>query len=190
MTKAAAVSDFAEHVGVPLGVALIGLAATLAAAAVSFSLGRWSDATARRREGYAAATRELVAWVEYPFRIRRRTSDDPAALSVLADLGHEHQEHLRYRQTWIAGEDRWVASVFTEVRSDLAAILGAACNDAWASEPIRAASGMTLGDWGPNDVELHLERFENAVGYRFGWRRFVAVIGFRPGARARPTRAE
>jgi len=187
---AATVSDFTEHVGVPLGVALIGLAATLAAAAVSFSLGRWNDATARRREGYSAGTRELVAWVEYPYRIRRRTSDDLPVLSLLADLGHEHQENLRYRQTWIAAENRWVATVFTEVRSDLAAILGASCNDAWDSGPIRAAGDMTLGAWGPKDVELHLERFENAVGFRFGWRRIVAVVGFRPGAKPRPGRAD
>src|SRR4051812_39951649 len=106
------VSDFTQNVGVPLLVAIIALAATLGAAALSFALARWGDASARRREGYASATRELVAWSEYPFRIRRRTSDDPAVLTALADRGHLHQEALRYRETWILSENRWVAGVF------------------------------------------------------------------------------
>ena len=176
------VSEFTEHVGVPITVAIIGLAATLAAAAISFALGRWGDAASRRREGYAAATRELVAWAEYPYRIKRRTSDTPADLTHLADIGHTHQEALRYRGTWISSENRWVGKVFGEVRADLGAALGPACNDAWDSAPITKAKDMTLAGWGPGGVEAHLARFEKAIEFRFGWRRLAGLVRWHPGA--------
>jgi hypothetical protein len=180
------VSEFAKHVGTPLAVALIGLATALAGAALSFALGRLSDTSARRREGYAQATRELVAWCEYPYRIRRRTSDSPEELGRLAERGHDHQEALRYRETWIAAENKWVAGVFREVRGDLAVVLGPSCNEAWASPPVTTAGDMTLGSWGPKGVEAHIARFENAVEFRFGWKRLLAAVGIRPGAKPRP----
>jgi hypothetical protein len=184
----ATVTDFTELVGVPIAVAIIGLAATLGAAAISFALGRWSDSSARRRDGYAQATKELVAWAEYPYRIRRRTTDDPATLTALADRGHTHQEALRYRETWIAAENRWVAKLFKVVREDLAAILAPACNDAWARPPVANATEMTLGDWGPAGVDEHITRFEKAVEYRFGWRRWLAIPGLRLNVPTRPVK--
>lgn len=176
------VTSFTERVGVPLAVALIGLTATIGAAAISFALGRWSDTSARRRDGYSTATRELLAWVEYPYRIRRRTSDNPADLSRLADVGHGHQEALRYRQTWIAAENPWVGKVFVQVRSDIGSILGPSCNDAWATGPVTIAAAMTLAGWGPAGVDAHIERFEKAIQFRFGWRRLVALLRWHPGA--------
>lgn len=180
------VTPFTESVGVPLAIAVIGLIATLGAAAMSFALGRWNDTTARRRESYSSATRELVAWAEYPYRIRRRTSDEAAELATLANLGHELQEALRYRQTWIRSENKWVAEVFSEVRADLTKQVGAACAEAWHSEPVTNASGMNLNGWGPAGVDAHIERFENAVSFRFGWRRLACLVGWRPGATPRP----
>jgi hypothetical protein len=175
-----------EQAGVPLGVALIGLIATIGAAAISFALSRWSETSSRRREGYSSATRELVAWAEYPYRIRRRTTDDPAELSRLANLGNDLQEALRFRQTWVTAEDVWLARVFQEVRDDLGRTVGTACTDAWNKAPISSAAEMNLGGWGPVGVNPHLERFEHAVRFRFGWRRVVAAFGWHPGAEARP----
>jgi len=176
------VTEFTEHVGVPLLVALIALAATTGAAALSFAFGRWTATSAARREGYAQATRELVAWAEYPYRVRRRTSDDPAVLGALADRGHTHQEALRYRETWILSENRWVGTVFTDARRELSALLGPACNEAWATEPVHSAATMTLGAWGPQGVDDHIKRFERALAFRFGWRRLVGASRWHPGA--------
>ncbi len=47
------------------------------------------DAAVVRRDKYAAAAGHLAAWTEYPYRIRRRTSDDAETLTRLADLGHQ-----------------------------------------------------------------------------------------------------
>lgn len=176
------VTPFTELVGVPLAVAVIGLVGTAAAAAIAFALNRWSDTVSRRRDGYASATRELVAWAEYPYRIKRRASDTPGELTRLANIGHELQEALRYRETWIASESIWVAKVFTEVRAALAAEVGAACAAAWDSTPVTGAAGMNLNGWGPAGVDAQIKRFERAVRFRFGWRRVVALFYWHPGA--------
>lgn len=63
--------------------------------------------------------------------------------------GHDLQEALRYHETWIGAEDSWVATIYSEVRHDLAAILAPACYAAWNSPPITKAADMTLGGWGP-----------------------------------------
>ena len=44
-----------KDVGIPLTVALIGLAGSIFVAALSFAMGRWAEAAGRRREGYSAA---------------------------------------------------------------------------------------------------------------------------------------
>jgi hypothetical protein len=176
------VSEFAEVIGVPLLVSIIGLIATVGVAALSFAFTRWSDSAARRRDGYAAATRELVAWAEYCYRIRRRTSNDPATLAALTEIGHQCQEALRFRETWISSENRWAGTVFNEVREALASTVGAACAEAWQADPITDPKAMSLGGWGPIGVDEQLRRFERAVAFRFGWRRIAAFFRWHPGA--------
>jgi hypothetical protein len=182
MMVLAEVTPFAEKIGVPLLVAVIGLIGAVGTAALAFALGRVSEASARRRDGYAAATKELLAWAEYPYRLKRRTSDDAASMTKLADLGHELQEALRYREAWIQAENRWVATVFAEVRKELGKTVGPACSDAWASAPVTTAAGMNLNGWGPTDTDALLQRFERALRFRFGWRRWVALFRWHPGA--------
>jgi hypothetical protein len=79
-------TPFQEKVAVPLMVALIGFTGVLATVTITTVAGRWAQATNRRRDAYAAAIATLVAWAEYPYRIRRRTSDDPVELARLAGL--------------------------------------------------------------------------------------------------------
>ena len=44
------VSEMVRVVGIPLAVAIIGLAGTIFVAALSFALGWWAEASARRRD--------------------------------------------------------------------------------------------------------------------------------------------
>lgn len=152
--------------------ALIGLVATVAVAVLGHIFGRWSASAERRRAGYAEATSVLVAWAEYPYRIRRRTSDEGETLTALAHLGHDLQEELRYRQTWIMSDSRHLAELFSDVRKSISQLTGPACTEAWDSGPVTEAKGMHLHGWGPGAaVDPHLRRFERAVACRFGWRR-------------------
>jgi hypothetical protein len=180
------VTSFVSDVGVPLTVGLTGVVAAIMAVAASFVFGRWGEASARRRDGYAAATRALVAYAEYPWRVRRRTSDTPEELARLAALGHDLQEALRYHATWVQPENWWVGQVYKDVWADLAVQITSGCNDAWMSCPVSTAAGMCLGDWGPKDLAAHVERFESARAFRFGWRRLLGLLRLHLGVIPRP----
>jgi hypothetical protein len=52
------------------------------------------DAAAKRRDGYASAMKALVARTEFPYRVRRRSSDSPETLTALTQLGNDIQEQL------------------------------------------------------------------------------------------------
>lgn len=180
------VGDMVTEVGVPLAVAMLGIAGSVFVAALSFAMGRWAEAAARRRDGYSAAKQTLVSYREYCWRIRRRTSDDPEELRRLADIGHDIQEQLAYHQLWTGAEDSFVGKVFREVRADLASELAPACRAAWEQPPIATAQDMVLGgEWGP-DVDAHLERFDSAVAFRFGWRRLLGILHLHLGIVPRP----
>jgi hypothetical protein len=172
------VTPFTEKVAVPLLVGLLGLVGVLATVAVSTISGRWAQATNRRRDAYAAAVKTLVGWAEYPYRIRRRTSDDPNELARLVGIGHDLQEQLRCHQTWIATESHRVAGVYREALAAITAQVAPACNDAWASPPITTSADMNLGDWGPHDTLPSILRLQSAIAGRFGWRRVAGLLGF------------
>jgi hypothetical protein len=127
---------------------------------------------------------------EYCWRVRRRTPDEAGELRRLADIGHEIQEDLAYHQLWTRAENAFVGRVFREVRADLADQLGPVRNAAWAEPPIIEAQGMILGDWGPDDLDAHLERFESAVAFRFGWHRVLGAVHLHLGVTPRPAQAE
>jgi len=181
LLAASAVTPFAEKVAVPLLVGLFGLVGVIVTAAVSAIGGRWAQATNRRRDAYAAAVKTLVAWAEYPYRIRRRTCDDPAELARLVGIGHDLQEQLRCHQTWIATESPWVAGIYREALAAITAQVAPACNDAWASQPITTGAGMNLDGWGPHDILPSILRLQSAIACRFGWRRGAGLLGLHPG---------
>jgi hypothetical protein len=181
LLAAGTVTPFTEKVTVPVLIGLLGLAGVVITAAVSAISGRWAQATNRRRDAYAAAVKTMVAWAEYPYRIRRRTSDTPDELARLVGIGHDLQEQLRCHQTWITTESRWVAGIYREAMTAIAARVGPACNDAWASPPITTSADMNLGNWGPSGLLPNIMRLQTAIACRFGWRRAAGLVGLHPG---------
>lgn len=84
----------------------LALAGSAVAANVAGSVVARLRATAdARRERYAAATRLLVARIEYPYRVRRRTSNDLSLIALLADRGHDLQEQLADAKAWVTAEN-------------------------------------------------------------------------------------
>jgi hypothetical protein len=133
-----------------------------------------------RRDRYAQAVRYLVAWAEYPYRIRRRVDDEPATLAALAELGHHLQEQLAESRAWIAAESRAVGEVYTECIRAAKATIGPACSAAWKSAPVDGPAGMVLGDLKTGAPEDMIVRLQGAISYRFGikrlmWREFVKL---------------
>lgn len=156
-------------------VALLLPAGVIAAIATS-TLGRWAQTTERRREAYAAAVKTLVAWLEYPYRIRRRTSDTPEELARLAGIGHDLQEELRCHQTWIESESARVAAEYRGALAAIGRLVAPACTEAWRTPPVTTAEGMVLGAWGPSPAGMDsVVSVQRAIAARFGYQRLVSA---------------
>lgn len=152
------------------GISLVGIIITGFLGAV---LGRWADAANRRRSQYSDAVATLSSWAEYPFRVRRRTSDDPTDLAALRDIGHDLQERMRCHQAWITTENTSVANAYKAVKAAICAAAGPALQDAWGHPPVTTAARMNLNGWGPTKPDDHLDILEYVIASRFGYDRLM-----------------
>jgi hypothetical protein len=163
-------TDSVRLIAVPVVVAAVTSAAAL-------TISRSGEAANRRRDQYAQAVQTLVAWIEFPYRVRRRTDDNPGTLSSLAELGHDIQERLACHQAWIATEHPPVATSYSKTRQKLGPIVGAAIREAWNAPPTSTAAQMNLGEWGPGATcAPAIAAFQNEVELRFGLRRVATWL--------------
>lgn len=163
----------AESANIWLGVAITLLGSSVVAGLVTALLGNVRAAAVTRREGYATAVRSLIARLEYPYRVRRRVSDEPDVLAALVSRGHDLQEQLAACRIWVSTEHRAMGDLFDMALSSVDDVVSPATQDAWNQPPITAASGMNLSGWGPKDQRPQIARLERAIVYRFGWRRMI-----------------
>lgn len=170
---AAAASSDGDSTNVWVVIALTLLGSSVIAGLITSVLGNLRAAAAARREGYANAVRSLIARGEYPYRVRRRVSDEPDVLAALVSRGHDLQEQLAACRTWVTSEHRAMGNLFDEALADIDATVKQATADAWNKAPITTAIGMNLNGWGPGDQWSHLTTLERAIAYRFGWRRLL-----------------
>jgi hypothetical protein len=170
-SAAAASNGVANSTVVTVLLAVLGSSA-IAAILTAALAGLRAGATIRR-DGYAASVATLVAWAEYPYRIRRRTSDSPETLSQLAQLGHDLQERVARQRAWIAAENGVLSKVFEGCLTALRGPVGLSCRQAWEEPHLTVARQMNLGAFGPGDLAPQLRKLECAVAYRFGIRRLL-----------------
>ncbi len=160
-------SSLTYSVGVPVVVAVLTAAFTLL-------LNRLGAGADRRRDHYAQAVQTLVAWIEFPYRVRRRTDDDPGTLRALADLGHDIQERLACHQAWMAAEKPAMATKYGTVRDSVNSHVGPAIAEAWNSAPVGSPAGMVLGEWGPAGLcKPLIAELQEHIEHRFGLRRLT-----------------
>lgn len=172
-TGAAEASSGGSSTNTWVVVTLTLLGSSVMAGLITSVLGNLRAGAAARREGYANAVRSLIARGEYPYRVRRRVSDDPDMLAALVSRGHDLQEELAACRTWVGSEHQALGDLFDKALADIDATVKQATADAWNQAPITAASGMNLNGWGPGDQWSHLACLERAIAYRFGWRRLL-----------------
>jgi|SRR5665213_381938 len=162
MTTAAISTSLLYVIGVPVVIAAL-------TGAIAALYGRLGAAADRRRDHYAQAVKTLVAWIEFPYRVRRRTDDDAATLHELAELGHDLQERLASHQAWMAGEKPAMAAKYLEIRDSVTALVGAAITQAWNTGPVTNPAGMVLGAWGPAVAcQPLLADLQSQIERRFG----------------------
>ncbi|MDE0653591.1 MAG: hypothetical protein OXI26_08060 [bacterium] len=152
--------------------------AAVLGAIVTMTLTRVNEATNRRRDRYAEAIQTLVAWTEYPYRVRRRADDTPATLTALANRGHDLQERLALHEAWIATEHPALAQTYAATRATLDRLAGPLISEAWDHRPTGKASAMNLRGWGPSDeCRDAIAEVQREIQNRFGYRRFARWIG-------------
>lgn len=150
------------------------VAVLLSSSAVAAAFGAVRAGAAERRREYTAAARALTAWAEYPWRIRRRTSDLPEVLTALGGRGHDLQETLADREAWCAAEHEVMGELFAHLRAQLSLSVRPAIEKAWDHNELTAAGGqMNLGDGFTVDSRADELRacFSACLHERFGWRR-------------------
>lgn len=127
-----------------------------------------------RRKGYADMSGVLISRVEFPYRVRRRTSDSVETLAALSQVGSDIQERLAAQRAWVAGESKAMARVLDDVCGSIDPHIRTAAADAWCRPAITRPEDMVLGEWGPGaSARISLDLFRRALAFRFGWRRLV-----------------
>lgn len=156
------------------------LGSSVVGGVITASLGSLRAAAEVRRAGYAETSRVLISRVEFPYRIRRRTSDSAEVLADLSRIGSDIQERLAGQRTWIASESWAMAALLDEVCAEIDEQIRAAAEDAWRQPPIASADQMNLGDWGPGQsCARSLAKFRRATTFRFGLRRLIPTFLWR-----------
>ena len=142
---------------------------------------RWSDANERRRTRYAKAVEGLVAWAEYPYRVARRTDDNPETLKELAALGHSLQQNLAFDGAWISSENAQMGKLYHGVLSLVKAQVRTATTNAWQKPPVTSPSDMNIGDLNINQIQIAAmaKLFASVSQNRFGWHRVFGVLKWR-----------
>lgn len=129
------------------------IVALLASGALTHFLQARAAKKDRRRDGYAEAVAAVVAWIEYPFRVRRRTSDDPETLASLVGQGHTLQERLAFSTTWVASDDADNYEAYSRLVQNVKAEVVPLLQEAWNSAPITQAGEMNLNGWGTPEAK-------------------------------------
>ncbi|WP_140743819.1 hypothetical protein [Pedococcus bigeumensis] len=130
----------------------------------------------RVRDGYADSTAVLVAWGEFPYRVARRTSNEPNVGAELVGRAHDAQEALECRRAWVVGESVVMSEVYSAITAQLRPQVAEATQAAWRRAPATTGAGMVLSDGQPMphvDVQRFVDLWCAALRYRFGWRRWV-----------------
>lgn len=164
---------------------ILALGSSVVAGALAHILTGLRAEAAARRDRYAGAVKLLVARIEYPYRIRRRTSDEPETLSALAATGHALQESLAEMRAWISAESPPLSEVFDNCLSALDSPFKQACAEAWDAPPITSPTQMNLSGFGPGQQQHVITRMEHALIYRFGLRRLLPAAVVRRQLRRR-----
>lgn len=124
----------------------------------------------QRRERYAAMAATLAAWIEVPFMIRRRTSNDKATIDRIVTHIQGLQHQLNVDHAELRSDCRWLAKCRDEAQRAIQAAAKPHIDQAWNLPPISSTSELVIGGWGPTDARWSVEAFVDHLRWRFGWR--------------------
>jgi hypothetical protein len=133
---------------------------------------RKQDRSAR----YGVMVATLTSWVEMPYRVRRRLSNDQTVTQPLIDRFHDLQEQLARDTAELAAECPWLFKRHRVAADEIRDCTKPFIAEAWETEPIGVLGEMNLNGWGPTGCDAAIQAFQSELRYRFGWRRVINPI--------------
>ncbi len=100
---------------------------------------------ARVRVMLAEAFQAVAEYKEFPYAIRRRRHDAASEERVrLSEELRKVQAKLTFYEEWTRIEDATVGDAYQVLVTHLRRVAGAACNEAWATQPIKTDDKMNI----------------------------------------------
>ncbi|MDV6296945.1 hypothetical protein [Rhodococcus aetherivorans] len=122
--------------------------AAVVGAVINVALAQYKDRAeerARLRATFAEAFEVAMQYKEFPYAIRRRRADEPAAERVrLSEEMRAVQAKLSYYEVWTEGESEKVGAAYKTLVTNLRRVAGKACNEAWKAVPIQDDASMNI----------------------------------------------
>src|SRR5947209_2803991 len=89
-------------------------AALIAAAAAL--VGQWfvrvKETRDRRRDEYSKAFAAAMQWLEFPYRIARRLSNESEDVSSIVEAMHELQQQIEFHSNWLRSVSEGIANAY------------------------------------------------------------------------------
>ena len=151
--------------------------ATVIAAAVAavVSLGVWwltarRGERQRKRELFAQAFAAYASYREFPYVIRRRRADQPAAerVRISSDL-RGVQEKISFFLAWTKSEGVGVGAAYTHLVAEARRVAGSAMARAWDMPAITSDPQMNIPDLDLSSLRDAEDAFLKAVADHLSW---------------------
>ena len=163
-------SDFSLGMGEIVAIAGTVIAASIAL--ILFLLRQSAELRSRKRNTCAKALADALAWLELPYRVRRKVADASLReMANLADRAHQLQEAHLLHESWLRIE---VPDVYEAYVALLGAVRTAASQPlkaAWEHEPNRDGKDMNIGGLDvprvDGEVKAYTDAVQNALSAKF-----------------------
>ena len=140
-------------------------AAIAAVGAVSvYWLQTRAAARERKRKMCAQALGDALAWLELPYRVRRRTSDTAQTLAGLAAHAHDLQEKLLFHSSWLCIELPDIGRRYNELLVLLKNSASEPLREAWNTPATATPQDMNVGElFSRKPVDAKIQEFCDQV---------------------------
>lgn len=143
---------------------LLAGAATLLAALLGHVVNTMRARRDRWRDEFARALSATVAYREFPYAVRRRRHDDPAAERVrLSESLREVQQSLAYHSALIRTESAHVGASYDRLVRRTREVIGPQIRDAWQAPPASNDADMNISIVTMNEIVAVEQEFVAAV---------------------------
>lgn len=147
--------------------------AAVLGAVINIALAVYKDRAeerARLRATFAEAFEAAMQYKEFPYAIRRRRADEPAAERVrLSEEMRAVQAKLSYYEVWTEGESEKVGAAYKNLVTNLRQVAGKACSEAWKADAIHDDASMNISSSviDLSALKLHEQAYVDAVRTHF-----------------------